>query len=160
MQLDLLKSTVEYILRKNFGTDVSVLILLHCFVEDETERFLNNEQFSGSMQWLEVLTLKTICENSFCPIVIFHSDEEEFSIYTPLMEIRGYVIFIDPKTEDFEDILKGNLEELEEKVFKSPLKILNCRLYRVKSIASDLFSDSLECSKILWCNEFSGVNNQ
>ena len=62
-QEDLLKSTVGCILRKNFGTDSSVLLLLSNFVEDESERFLDNENYPGTMDWLEDLTLKIIYEN-------------------------------------------------------------------------------------------------
>ena len=46
-QENLLKSTVEYILRKSFGTDVSVLLLLSSSVQDESEHFLDNENLPG-----------------------------------------------------------------------------------------------------------------
>ena len=113
-QVELLKSTVENILHENFRTNGPVLILLSSLFEDKSERLIENEDFSGTMQWLEDLTLKIIYEKSFWPIVTFHADEE-LSIDEPLIE-NDYIIFINPKTEDFEDILSGNIFELEKKL--------------------------------------------
>ena len=110
----LLKLTVEHILRNNIGTDSTVLLLLSNFVEDKSGRFFNNINLPGTMDWLEDLTLKIIYENSLWPITTFHP-KEELSIDVPLTGIRGYIIFINPKTENVEDILEGNLGQLEEK---------------------------------------------
>ena len=113
---DFVQSTIKYILSKNFTTEGPVLLLMSNAVEEDFPRSLDGQNSPRTLRWLEDMTLKFVCEHALWPVIVFQPENNEAS-FDEIPEVRnnGYIIFVNPQTEEFEDVLDDSISTLQFK---------------------------------------------
>ncbi|KAJ9592324.1 hypothetical protein L9F63_001144 [Diploptera punctata] len=110
------QSLIKYTLFKYF-TQVLLFFLLSNGVKEEGGASLNNTELSETIQWIEDISLEIANDNYLWPVLVQNPENEDYSIDFPY---KGYIIFTNPQTEDFEYIFADNVEKIKNKPFWNP----------------------------------------
>ena len=115
-----LESVIKHILNDGFVSEGPVLIVLSPVTQKRHPRFLYNEDFLQTLHWLPEITVEIIYTWSLWSVSIINPKELEFEIVASVVRNKGYIIFVNPETEDCENELIDSLNTLQSKPSWNP----------------------------------------
>ncbi|KAJ9573923.1 hypothetical protein L9F63_008696 [Diploptera punctata] len=111
------QSLIEHTLVKKFAQEGPVVFLLSNDVHEDRVASVNAVELPKTTQWLQDISFKIVSENYLWPISVHHPENEEYS--TVLLP-KGYIIFVNPQTEELNNNFTDYVGKLKDTSFWNP----------------------------------------